>query len=135
MFLTISESDAFRCTVNTALDLQKAGREPSYRSPRCCVLCSSPRSNTWSYAQARGMMSRSRLLRLNSGCRAADQAGLVVRPVSARQPSMRWLRYWMCRRPRRMRWARCSGVLKATLESQPRRRRDQIPSTGLRSGA
>lgn len=61
MFLTISESDAFRCTVNTALDLQKAGREPSYRSPRCCVLCSSPRSNTWSYAQARGMMSRSRL--------------------------------------------------------------------------
>ena len=25
------------------------------------------------------------------------------------------LRYWMCRRPRRMRWTRCSGVLKATL--------------------
>ncbi|MEW2498550.1 transposase [Streptomyces nodosus] len=29
------------------------------------------------------------LLRLNSGCRAADQAGRMVRPVSVRQPSMR----------------------------------------------
>ena len=26
---------------------------------------------------------------------------------SARQPSMGSLRYWMCRRPRRMRWTRC----------------------------
>lgn len=34
---------------------------------------------------------------------------------------MRSLRYWMYRRPRLMRWTRCSGVLKATLESQPRR--------------
>lgn len=39
----------------------------------------------------------------------------MVRPVSARQPSMRWLRYWMWRRPCRMRWMRCSGVEKATL--------------------
>lgn len=56
MFLTISESDAFRCTVNTALDLQKAGREPSYRSPRCCVLCSSPRSSYLASPQVRGIM-------------------------------------------------------------------------------
>ncbi|AZS89600.1 hypothetical protein ELQ87_39160 [Streptomyces griseoviridis] len=75
------------------------------------------------------------LLRLNSGCRAAGQAGRMVRPVSVRQPSMRWLRYWMCRRPLRTVQMRCSGVEKATLESQPRRRRDQMPSTGLRSGA
>lgn len=31
------------CRVKTAFDLQKAGREPSSRSPKCCVLCSSPR--------------------------------------------------------------------------------------------
>lgn len=30
-----------------------------------------------------------------------------------------------------MRWTRYSGVLKATLESQPRRRRDQIPFDGV----
>ncbi len=43
-------------------------------------------------------------------------------------------RYWMWRKPRRMRWMRCSGVRKATLDSRPRRSRDQMPSTGLRSG-
>lgn len=59
----------------------------------------------------------------------------MVRPVSVRQPSMRSLRYWMCRKPRRMRWTRCSGVVKATLESRPRRSRDQMPSTGLGPGA
>jgi hypothetical protein len=48
---------------------------------------------------------------------------------------MRFLRYWMCRRPLRRVQLRCSGVEKATLESQPRRSRDQMPSTGLRSGA
>ncbi|MGW7126658.1 hypothetical protein, partial [Streptomyces sp. NPDC054901] len=32
------------------------------------------------------------LLRLNSWCRVVVQAGLMVRPVSARQPSMRSLR-------------------------------------------
>jgi hypothetical protein len=36
------------------------------------------------------------LLRLNSWCR---HAGLMVRPVSVRQPSIRLLRYWMLRRP------------------------------------
>jgi hypothetical protein len=43
-------------------------------------------------------------------------------------------RHWMWRKPRRMRSMRCSGLLKATLDSQPRRSSDQIPSTGLRSG-
>lgn len=72
------------------------------------------------------------LLRFNSWCRHAD---LMVRLVSVRQPSIRLLRYWMCRRPLRTVRMRCSGVEKATLESQPRRSRDQMPSTGLRSGA
>ena len=41
----------------------------------------------------------------------------MVRPVSVRQPSERWLRYWMCRRPRRTVWTRCSRALKATFDS------------------
>lgn len=72
------------------------------------------------------------ILRLNSWCR---HVGWMVRPVSVRQPSIRLLWYWMLRRPWRMVSMRCSGVVKATLDSHPRRSRDQIPSTGLRSGA
>lgn len=48
---------------------------------------------------------------------------------------MRWGRYWMVRRPWRMVWMRCSGVVKAVLDSHPRRSSDQMPSTGLRSVA
>lgn len=44
-------SDACRCRVQDALDLQKAGREPSSRSPKCCVLCSSPTSDIWTFPQ------------------------------------------------------------------------------------
>lgn len=74
------------------------------------------------------------LPRSDSWSRVVAQAGLVVRPASARQPSMRSLRHWMCDRTLRMRRTRCSGVLKATLESRARRRSDEIPSTGSRSG-
>ncbi|ATZ29315.1 hypothetical protein SLAV_37755 [Streptomyces lavendulae subsp. lavendulae] len=48
---------------------------------------------------------------------------------------MRWLRYWTCRRPcrsRRMRWL---GSVTAVLAWVVRRRIDQMPSRGLRSGA
>lgn len=48
---------------------------------------------------------------------------------------MRWGRYWIFLIPCRMVWIRCSEVVNTVLESQPRRRRDQMPSTGLRSGA
>ncbi|MFD7955545.1 DUF5959 family protein [Streptomyces ardesiacus] len=42
--LRVFESKACSCTVNNAPDLQKAGGEPSHRSPKCCALFSSPRS-------------------------------------------------------------------------------------------
>lgn len=38
MFLSIFECEECRCTVNNAPDLQKAGGEPSFRSPKCCEL-------------------------------------------------------------------------------------------------
>jgi hypothetical protein len=39
-----SRLDERPCRVHSALDLQKAGREPSSRSSKCCAPCSSPRS-------------------------------------------------------------------------------------------
>ena len=42
---------------------------------------------------------------------------------------------WVFFRPWRMTWSRWAKPVKATLASGPRLREDQIPSTGLRSGA
>ncbi|MFF9591651.1 transposase [Streptomyces sp. NPDC014646] len=53
----ISGSDTCQCKVKNTPDLQKAGREPSSRSPKCCVLCSSPRSSVWVFLQVRGVMA------------------------------------------------------------------------------
>lgn len=53
-------SDACPCTVKTALDLQKAGREPSSRSSTCFVPCSSPTSDIWAFPQVSVLLSGSR---------------------------------------------------------------------------
>lgn len=56
MFLTIIDSDGRPCRVKTALDLHRAGREPSFRSPTCCAPCSSPRSSVWVFPQVRALI-------------------------------------------------------------------------------
>lgn len=73
-----------------------------------------------------------RLLTLNAWCR---HGGWCRRPVPVRQPSRTSGRYWSWRRPRRTAVIRSSGSTKARLAVVVRRRTDQVPSTGLRSGA
>jgi hypothetical protein len=48
---------------------------------------------------------------------------------------MRLLRYWILRSPCRSVLMRWSGSVNAVLARLLRRSRDQMPSTGLRSGA
>src|SRR6266487_3554130 len=61
--------------------------------------------------------------------------GSRVRPVPARQPSMRPGWYWIFFRPCRRIWTRWAKLATARLASTPRLSTDQIPSTGLRLGA
>ena len=58
----------------------------------------------------------------------------ILRPVAARQPSMRWGRYWIFFSLRLMMRTRLAWSAAAKL-AMDRLSSDQVPSTGLRSGA
>src|ERR1035438_5061960 len=63
------------------------------------------------------------------------KSGSRLSPVPMRQPSISRGWYWIFFRPCRMTWTRWAKLATARLARTPRLSTDQIPSTGLRSGA